>query len=229
MQHLTFDHRDALMAGLADQVTHDLEHALKSRHHAALAVPGGTTPAPFLKALACKEIDWSKVAVTLTDERWVPPAHERSNERLLRGSLLQDKAKSARFVPLYLEAPAPEDRLGEIDAAIGAHCQPFDVVVLGMGDDAHTASLFPGADRLVEALSRETSALVLPMRAPGALEPRITLTLRALLNAKKTYILITGERKRAVIAQAGEADDLSRAPVAAVLKNAKDLAIAWAP
>ena len=229
MQHLTFDDRDALMAGLADRVAGDLAQALKGNDHAAFAVPGGTTPAPFLKALALKEINWSKVAVTLTDERWVPPTDERSNERLLRSSLLQDKAKSARFVPLYLEAPAPEDRLGEIDAAIGAHCQPFDVVVLGMGEDAHTASLFPGADLLAEALSLEVSALVLPMRAPGAPEPRITLTLRALLNAKKTYILITGERKRAVIAQAAEAYDQNQAPVAAVLKNAKDLVIAWAP
>jgi 6-phosphogluconolactonase len=184
-----------------------------------LSVPGGTTPEAFLRALAKVQLDWAAVTVILNDERWVPADHERSNERLLRQTLLTGLAAAASYVPLYCETDTPEDGLPLLQDAVRA-ALPIDVLVLGMGADMHTASLFPGADRLTEALDPEGNALLLPMRAPGAAEARITMTLPALLTAGKTHILITGEDKQAALHTALEHGPVEDAPVRAILHSA---------
>src|SRR5690606_17518849 len=135
---------------------------------ASLALSGGNTPKRFLQALSLQSLDWRDVIVTLVDERWVPESNERSNARLLRASLLQGLAAEARFLPLYRDTPEPEQALPEIERDLAALPSPFDAVVLGMGNDGHTASFFPGGDRLAEALDPTATASVLPMRAPGA-------------------------------------------------------------
>ena len=177
----------------------DRREALAARGHASIALSGGTTPRRFLQALSRQPLDWANVTVTLVDERWVPDDHERSNARLVKEHLLQQEAASARFVPLYRATATPDESLADIAAALPA---TLDVVVLGMGGDGHTASFFPGGDRLADAMDPATTATVLPMRAPGAGEPRITLTLPVLRDAGHLYLHIEGGEKRQVLQQA---------------------------
>ena len=151
----------------------------------------------------------------------MPEDSGRSNTRLIRGRLLTDRAAAARHVPLYNGAETPEDGLADIEAGLSASL-PIDVLLLGMGTDMHTASIFPGADRLHDALHGK--ALLVPMRAPGAPEPRVTLSARVLRDAMSTHILITGAEKRAAIERA-QGLSAEEAPISAVLRNAT---IHWA-
>lgn len=212
----------ALAAALAQAVADDLRAALGARNVASLAVSGGNTPKAFLRALSAQALDWSRVSVTLVDERWVAEDHERSNAALVRRQLLVGPAAAARFLPLYRELPGPEAALDLLERDLAALGLPLDVVVLGMGSDGHTASFFPGGDRLAEALDLAGPATVLPMRAPAAGEPRITLTLPALLAARHLYLHIEGADKQALLARAASAAaaDL-RYPVSAVLRHAR--------
>jgi 6-phosphogluconolactonase len=190
---------DAVAQALAQAVADDLRAALALRGNASLALSGGTTPRRFLQALSQQPLDWSRVTVTLVDERWVADDHERSNARLLKEYLLQGAAAQARFVPLFRPAATPDEVLQAVAADLPL---PLDVAVLGMGSDGHTASFFPGGDRLAEALDPAGDAVVLPMRAPGAGEPRITLTLPVLRDAGRLYLHIEGGEKRQVLQQA---------------------------
>ena len=153
----------------------------------------------------------------LTDERWVPESSERSNTRLLRERLLTNRASAARLLPLYAEADTPEERLAGLADDI-APALPLAVVLLGMGADMHTASIFPEADKLEEALSND-APILLPMRAPGAPEPRITLSAHVLDGALKKHIVIYGAEKREVLEKARGLASLE-APINAVLDEA---------
>jgi 6-phosphogluconolactonase len=194
-----FPDGDAVAQALAQAVADDLRAALALRGQASVALSGGTTPRRFLQALSRQALDWANVTVTLVDERWVDEGHERSNARLVKAYLLQDAAADARFVPLYRAAATPDEALAEVATDLPT---VLDVAVLGMGGDGHTASFFPGGDRLAEAMDPETDAAVLPMRAPGAGEPRITLTLPVLRDAGRLYLHIEGGEKRQVLQQA---------------------------
>ncbi len=204
--------RHALMTGLAGLIADQLREALNAKGKASLAVPGGTTPALFLSALSIADLDWSKVAVMLTDERFVPETSDRSNTRLLRETLLKNNAAKANLIPFYTSADQPEDVLDQLSATI-AKSLPLDVAVLGMGDDMHTASIFPGADRLTEALDPASTAILLPMRAPSAPEPRLTLTAPVLRAANHLHLLITGTAKKAALEKAMSTPDTKDAPV----------------
>ena len=217
----------ALASALADTVAAALRNALGSRATATLAVSGGTTPALFLATLAMQPLDWARVIVTLADERWVPIGHPRANATLVRDTLLQGAAAAACFVPLYTEASTPEAGLAKVAAGIDALPLPLDAVVLGMGEDGHVASLFPDGDHLAAALDPHAAARVLPMCAPAADEPRITLTLPVLAGARALFLLITGDCKRAVLERA--VDD-TRLPVHALLARVRTpIAVYWAP
>jgi 6-phosphogluconolactonase len=221
----------ALAVALAERVADRLRAGLVERDVALLAVSGGRTPLRFFELLAQAPLDWSKVQVTLVDERWVDESHPRSNARLVREHLLRDAAAAARFVPLYTGAATPEEGQGEASRRVHALPMPFDVVILGMGLDGHTASFFPGGDRLAAALDPNLPIGVVPMRAAGAGEPRITLTLPTLLATRHLFLHIEGEDKREVLAQArlglGEA---AHYPVRAVLEQSPVLvAVYWCP
>ncbi|OUS07466.1 6-phosphogluconolactonase [Rhodobacterales bacterium 52_120_T64] len=213
---LQYPDRQTLMENIAEDVADQLEAAILVWGSATLAVPGGTTPAPFLTLLSKTDLDWSKVNVMLTDERFVPESSERSNTRLLRDTLLQNNAAVANLVPFYKDADTPEDVLEDLTRAITA-ALPIDVCVLGMGEDMHTASLFPEADRLEEGLDLDGTSVLLPMRAPGAPEPRLTLTASVLQAARNIHILITGEGKKTALEAAMFEGPASEAPIRVVL------------
>ncbi|MGH8041443.1 MAG: 6-phosphogluconolactonase [Rudaea sp.] len=210
-----FADADTLALALAGAVGADLRKALSERSTAALAVPGGATPRKFLTALSRLTLDWPRVTVTLTDERQVPADDPRANTRLLREALLE--RAPARFVP-----PA-EAHNGEVDSAgLAATLRmPFDAVVIGMGADGHCASLFADGDNIAAALRTDAAVAFVPMRSPSASEPRITLTLSALVDTRALFVLIEGARKRHTLDAAlrGEAP-FAQAPVRAVLANA---------
>ncbi|MFT3791931.1 MAG: 6-phosphogluconolactonase [Rudaea sp.] len=221
-----------LAEALAGAIADDLAHAIAERGQALLAVSGGRTPQRFLQTLSMQPVDWSKVVVTLVDERWVPPTDARSNETFVRANLLQGRAAAARFVPLYeAGAAAPEDGMPAVTARVAMLDLPFDALVLGMGEDGHTASFFPDGDHLAEATDPKTDAVVLPMRAPGAGEPRITLTLPVILDSRAIYLHIEGERKREVLENARYVAATNRAwPISAVLRNAHaPVKVYWCP
>jgi 6-phosphogluconolactonase len=217
MNFKSYPDRDMMMIGLADRIATQLREAIRNDGHATISVPGGTTPGPIFDTLSDIDLEWSKVAVLLNDERWVDEDSPRSNTRLIRERLLRGRAAAATLVPLYADAPRPEDKMDELAAGIAPHL-PISVLLLGMGADMHTASLFPGADRLEEALS-DDAPIVLAMRAEAAGEPRITLSAPVLRDAMHIHILITGAEKRAAI-EAAQSLPETQAPVRAVLKNA---------
>ena len=214
---------EMMMIDLANQIAGEINTALLQNDFATLAVPGGTTPGPVFDALCDADLDWSRVHVMLTDERWVPEDHERSNTRLLRERLLVERAAEARFVPFYRPADTPEDVLEDLIETLRPEL-PVSILLLGMGSDMHTASLFPGADRLADALRKDAPPLM-AMRAPGAPEARITLTAPVLFNAMRTHVVITGDEKRAAIEKARKLTP-NEAPIALVLKDAN---VHWAP
>ena len=230
LQRSDFADGGSLADALADAVAGNLRQGIAERGAASLAVSGGRTPARFFPALSACELDWPKVTVTLVDERWVPAYHERSNEGLVRQGLLRGRAAAASFVGMVTDAETPDEGLDATAARIAAIARPFDAVVLGMGADGHTASFFPGGDRLAEALDSRGRALVLPMRAPGAGEPRITLTLPVVVEARALYLHIEGEEKAAVLAEALGTGEISALPIRAVLRHSGvDLRVFWCP
>lgn len=214
--------REMLAMDLANQLAGDLRAALQHDERVLLAVPGGTSPGHVFDNLCGVELDWSRVDVMLTDERWVPEDHERSNTRLLRERLLVDKAAAAGYIPLYTDADEPDDALAKLAEPIEERL-PLAVVLLGMGADCHTASLFPEADRLEEGLSARAPTL-LAMRAPGAAEPRITLSAKVLNGALKKHVLIFGNEKREALEHARGLAPME-APINAVLPGAQ---VHWA-
>ncbi len=227
----SFTDCQAQAMALAERIATQLRDAINERGTAVLAVSGGSTPKDFFGYLSRQLLDWSKVHVTLVDERWVPDTDERSNAQLVKTTLLQHAASAASFVPLYSGAATPEEGLSAVAARIDALPRPFDAVVLGMGDDGHTASFFPGGDHLAAALDPDGTACVVTMRAPAAGEPRISLSLSALLQTRALYLLVTGEKKRTLLADArlglGAARDY---PVRAVLTQQRvPVAVYWCP
>ena len=223
MKLIEYADADMMFINLAQQIAGEMETMLFHDETISLAVPGGTTPGPLFDNLSGADLDWSRVFVLPTDERWVPEDNPRSNAGLIRDRLITGRAAAATYLSLYEAAPEPEDALNVVTGRI-AKALPLSVLILGMGADMHTASLFPGADKLQEALSNDALP-VLPMRAPGAPEPRVTLTAPVLKAAMNTHILITGAEKRDALetAQKTAAD---KAPVATVLGQAK---VHWAP
>lgn len=216
MNIIDYPDAEMMMIDLADTIAGELRTALTVNGRASLAVPGGTTPGPIFDSLSAAHLDWDNVSVLLTDERWVPETSDRSNTGLLRSRLFTGHAAAAQYVPLYAPVAEPEDGLDDLAAAVGA-LAPLDIVLLGMGADMHTASIFPGADRLDEALT--THAPLVPMRAPGAPEPRITLSAHVLKGALSRHIVITGAEKREALEQARHLP-AHEAPIAAVLPGA---------
>ena len=225
-----FENNQRLSESLAECVASGLEGALNLRDVATLAVSGGSTPKPLFEYLSRCDLDWSRVCITQVDERWVPEDHADSNARLIRAHLLRNRAADARFVSMRVDvddafaaAEAAEERLADFREAI-------DVGVLGMGEDGHTASFFPGAEQLDAALDTGSPALCLALRPPVAPHDRMTLSLAALLRSRQLYLHITGEKKLAVLEQALAGDDIRELPIRSVFgREESPLEVFYAP
>lgn len=225
-----FSAKEKLAEALADAVAENLNAGLDERGSASLAVSGGSTPGRFFEVLGAREdIDWENVFVTLVDERWVDEISDRSNARLVKKKLLQGPAAAARFVPLYSGGDEPTLLQIEMtNRALDEMPMPFDAVILGMGNDGHTASFFPGGDALDNALNAEGP--VLAIRAPGAGEPRVTFTLPQLLNTRALYLHIEGDEKAHTLDKALETGPVETMPVRAVLSQSKvPVSLYWCP
>lgn len=223
-----FAAREALAAALADHIAGLLAAAVERRGTALLAVSGGTTPAHLFEVLSTRPIAWDKVTVTLVDERFVPPSSPRSNAALVAGKLLQDKAAAARFLPLFHKNESLDEAAADGDRQIAALPLPFDVVILGMGADGHTASFFPDALELPALLDPDNSLALMPVHADSAGEPRLTLTLARVIEARFLALHIEGEEKRATFDRAiGDGPQL---PIRAVLDaSPRPVEVFWAP
>jgi 6-phosphogluconolactonase len=212
-----FDSAHALAQALAQSVAADLRAALQACGGASLIVSGGRTPAQFLTLLSEQELDWTKVWVSLADERWVDEDHPDSNAALVRQHLLQNYAVGANFVPLKNAAATPAQGERACTKALEAMPRPFDMVLLGMGDDGHTASLFPQAPQLAQALAMDSGQRCLGVDPVTAPHPRLTLTLPALLASRRIAVLFTGAGKWALYQQALQPGPAEALPIRAVL------------
>jgi 6-phosphogluconolactonase len=205
------EHTQATPAAIAQHIADALRAAIATREQASLAVSGGQSPIPIFEALREHDLDWSRVSVVLVDERVVPRDHADSNTALVARHLLQGRASAARLIPFFGEV-APAFNAEVLDALVREASEriealpwPLDVAVLGMGEDAHTASLFPGAPGFARAIATDDRlAWVVPDTAPHA---RISFTLSALLAARDRLLCIAGEKKIAVYRRAAEQAD----------------------
>lgn len=220
-RHPQFLHPDgpALATAVAERAGNLLRQAIDLRGTATLAVSGGRSPVPLLRALSEQTLPWDKVTVALVDERWVPPDSADSNERLVRENLLVGRAAAANFLALKTHDDMPAAAVPERTAALRALPLPFDLVILGMGEDGHTASLFPGAAGLADALDASRSDLLVAMVPPNAAHGRLSLTLRGLLSARRLILPLSGRVKRAVLARAATGASPLDLPIAAVLQQ----------
>lgn len=230
VQRHDYPDREALAIALAAGIGAILAGAISTRGEASLAVSGGSTPKRLFEVLSQTDIEWDRVTIILVDERIVPPTDERSNARLVREHLMKGHAAKAHFVAYETGLSTPQENAIEGERIMGGVPRPLDVAILGMGTDGHTASFFPGGDRLAAALDPEGTATVLPMIAGGAGEPRLTLTLPVLLKARFLALHVEGEAKREVLESALSGADAAVMPVRAVLRqDRKPVHVFWAP
>ncbi|MFA0995668.1 MULTISPECIES: 6-phosphogluconolactonase [Pseudomonas syringae group] len=221
-----FDTPQQLADALADNVAARLKQAISENGLATLVVSGGRSPVAFFQSLAAQPLEWSKVVISLADERFVPTEHADSNAGLLQRHLLQGPAAKAKFLGLYSVAGSVEDAALAADQAL-AELPPIDVLILGMGDDGHTASLFPDSPNLSEALDLDGERRCLPMLAPSVPHQRLTLTRRLLASARSPILSVSGQAKLDTLRAALAGDDLAEMPVRAFLNPS--LEIYWCP
>lgn len=230
LAELHFETRALLFDQLRDAVVDRLRAAIRRKGAATLVVSGGGTPQPLFELLAKSELDWRKVTVTLADERWVEEDDDNSNAKLVRTTLLTGHAAAATFLSLKTPQRTPEEGEATLADRLDALDTPLDVVLLGMGGDGHTASLFPKGDQLARALSGSGGIRCCPMRAPGAAQPRMTLSAPFLLNAGWVVVLCTGDDKRRVFGQARATGPVDALPIRAFLHQTQTpVAFYWAP
>jgi 6-phosphogluconolactonase len=216
-----FASSELLANDLAQSIADDLRAAIAARGVASLVVSGGRTPAPMFAALAQQSLPWTKIWITLADERWVDASHADSNEALVRRTLLQHHAAAAHFVSLKNAASTAKGGEADCETALTTMLRPFDVVVLGMGDDGHFASLFPQAPQLaagLEQANKKPCIAVDPITAP---HERMSLTLSSLLNSRRIVIQLVGEGKWPVYQRALQAGTEKELPIRAVIQQTK--------
>lgn len=199
---------------LADDLAAVLRETISGRGRALLAVSGGRTPRLVFERLRQVAVDWNRVTIILTDERWVSPDHPDSNEKLVRSYLLQGSAAAATFIPLYGGEASPEAGQPACEARLKTLALPFDAVYLGMGGDGHFASLFPG-DAALDA----RDSLCAAVSAAGSRLPRMSLTAPAILNAGKIFLLFSGADKHSMYARAKKSGSHKDIPLRLILSQ----------
>lgn len=211
--------RAALAAAVAARILDDLKAAIAARGTASLIVPGGTTPVAVFDHLAATPFPWEKVTIIPCDERWVPIEHADSNEGLIRRHLLKGAAAKGKVFSLYRPTPTPVDAVKEVAAAFGAIPRPFSGVFLGMGEDGHFASLFPGRKETPAALDPNNKPDIMVLAEPAKGHPRVGLTLSALTDCSHVLLAVTGPEKRIVLDRAMNDINADTYPIAALLRQ----------
>jgi 6-phosphogluconolactonase len=220
----------ALVHALSGEIKVDLDEAISARGVASVVVSGGKTPLRLFEQLRAETVEWSKVWVTLADERWVDTASEASNERLVRENLLIGAASAAHFVGLKNPAPTPEAGADWATRALTRVPHPYDVVLLGMGEDGHTASLFPGSLGLARGLDSGATPACIAVNALKAPHARVSLNLRALLDTRRVVLHIEGAAKWQVYQRARAPGPAAELPVRAILHQKEvPVDVFWAP
>lgn len=223
MKFNEYPDRDMLAIEVANEIAGDLKTHLLHHDGASFAVAGGSTPGQIFDGLCAADIDWDRVQVMATDERWVPAESERSNARMIAARLLQNRAAAARFIPFYVPGREPEAVLADLESLVEPQL-PISVLLLGMGEDMHTASLFAGAEGIEAALDGEAPALAV-LRPDSQPEARVSLTARVLDAAIAKHLVIFGDAKRQALERAMGMPPES-APIQAVLS---EVSVHWAP
>lgn len=223
MNIVEYADQDMLAIDVANALAGELETALFNHDRVSLAVLGGSTPGPIFDTLCAVDLEWARVHVIPTDERWVEAGHPRANARLIAERFLVDHARAARFVPLWKPGLSPEEAAPDLAREVEERL-PLSIAVLGMGADMHTASLFPGAEGLAAALRPDAPAVIAMPRVEGQPEPRISLSARVLDAAISKHLIIVGDAKRKALEHAATLSP-EQAPIAAVLD---DLTVHWA-
>lgn len=212
-----FDHATKLHTMLASRIIEDLSQAIAIKGSASLLLSGGSTPIPLLEELSAIRFAWEKVYIGLVDERWIAPSHKDSNECMIKEYLLQNEARSAHFVGMYCEHE--RDQCTKHVAEAYARLFPCDVIVLGMGTDGHTASLFPFNPKLDEAFERDSSDYLVMLTPDSAPYERMSITMKAMVEAEHIYLHIEGNKKYKVYQEALENEDSYEMPIRAVLHD----------
>jgi len=236
MAHITekfFDSKEALTVELSASLEKNLVSGIEQDGRAVLMVSGGSSPAPAYRHLSHLELDWKNIDVAMVDERWVDASHDKSNEAFIKSTLLQHHGAAANFITMKNGAETAEQGSEECEKAYQQLKQTFDVTILGMGPDGHTASLFPHADGLEFGLT--TTQLVCAINAiesevTGSITERMTLTLSAIAQSKVVKLLISGEEKLAVYKAAKAGGNVNDMPLRAVLNHPTiNIEVYWAP
>lgn len=225
-----FDDRPSLEEALTNEIVSLLNTGIAERGRATLVVSGGRTPAALFQNLSMQPIEWDKVWITLADERWVPDSHADSNARSVKEHLLQNNASKAHFIPHVNEAEYPCVGQNALEEVLKDLPETLDAVILGMGEDGHTASFFPNAPELTAALNPYSMRACMGVTPPVAPHLRMTLTLQRLLASKKIFLHLCGDSKTPVLEAAMGEGDTEAMPVRAVLRQSKTpVEIYWAP
>lgn len=224
----TFNDHDQTVDALYHAVTSDILNTLKQTNSFSIAVAGGNTPKPFFHKLSSAALPWEKVSVTLTDERWVDSDHPDSNEAMLKGCLFQNQAATAKFVALKNPEPSPHEGKEICERTLIESISPLNLVMLGMGEDGHFASIFPGMENTEYLLDMENRKLC-DGAEPAGKPPRMSLTLSYISTADQIYLLITGEKKKQIIDDILNNDPAACAlPIATLFKTCK-VNVYWNP
>lgn len=223
-----YENADALTSAFAEKLVAILENGIAANGRASLVVSGGRTPVALFQQLSNADVEWAKVDVTLADERWVDETDDASNTKLVKTHLIQNKAAAANFVVMKTPQDNAENAVEEVEALIAGMAQPFDALILGMGEDGHTASLFPCSAQLVAGLDMESGRTCIATQPTTAPHQRMSLTLPALLNSKNIFLHLTGEKKMQVLDDAVANAAETEKPITAVINRAP-VTLMWAP
>ncbi len=230
-----FEQRSHLFTALVAECQDVLAEAVSKHGQASLLVSGGSTPGPLYEALSKSDLNWKKIKIALVDERWVDEQHSASNEALIRRSLLINNAKNVEFIGMKTAAKTAKQGQSETESRYAKLAQPFTLSIIGMGNDGHTASLFPHAEGLAAALAADNQNLTAAITAiqsevTGTNTERLTLTRNGLLKSERIIILFTGEDKLAVFNVAQQAGPVEDMPIRAFLNQEEvPVELYWAP
>ena len=218
---------ESLAVDLSQNINEILVETIKKRGRVSMAVSGGSTPIPLFKVLSHLGLDWSKVDLTLVDDRWVSSDHKDSNELLVKSHLIKNKAVNVNFIPLKNDASTAKEGRASSEEALQSFSLPFDIVILGMGTDGHTASLFPCSEEINSAMDLNNNDFLVATTPTSAPYERLGMTAKAIMDAKSVFLHLNGSSKLHTLEKAMELKDVYKMPIYAFLDDGLD--IYWSP